>query len=80
MKKAVMESLILRLQEQLQTMTADRDAEKSMKATARMQRDKMTVVAMESYDLLKRIPGLSSHPLWLEVQAHLIKYKNCEKV
>lgn len=45
----------------LETMTADRDAEKSMKATARMQRDDMTLrnkVLRERPDLLAdRIPA-----------------------
>lgn len=56
---------------QLDTMRNDRDAEKDMKAKARMQRDKMTKRSAEAIALLKSITGLSDHPKWLEVQAFL---------
>lgn len=95
---------IQKLKLQLETMTADRDAEKSMKATARMQRDEQTKLAkqrqtkideldieareltryavmwkrlaVESYTLMKKIPGLNSHPLWLELQSYLKKFED----
>jgi hypothetical protein len=47
-ENAVIEAVIV-LQRKLDTMTADRDAEKSMKATARFQRNKMA----RMYDELK---------------------------
>lgn len=92
------------LELQLETMTNDRDAEKAMKAKARMQRDKQTQLASErlrqinalhtdivtlikagafwkglavdSYTMLKKIPGLNSHPLWLELQSYLKKFES----
>lgn len=95
---------IEKLKLQLETMTNDRDAEKSMKATARMQRDTQTKLAndrltqidalhtditnliragafwkglaVDSYTMLKKIPGLQSHPLWLELQSYLKKFED----
>lgn len=55
----------------VQTLEADRDAEKAMKATARMQRDKMTKRANDAIALLKSINGLHDHPKWLEIQAFI---------
>ena len=81
-----MEVLILTLQNQLQTMTADRDAEKTMKATARMQRDSQTKLAAhykaqfdEAHAFLKKIPGLHSGPLWDELKILLGKYQSAHQ-
>lgn len=53
-EQAALKLEIERLNRVLQTITADRDAEKSMKATARMQRDKMTAEVTRLRDLYQR--------------------------
>ena len=74
------------LELRLETITHDRDAEKSMKATARMQRDSQTRLAAyykakfdEAHEFLKKIPGLHSGPLWDELQQLLGKNRSAHQ-
>lgn len=55
----------------LQTMESDRDAEKDMKAKARIQRDKQTHRATKAIELLNSIQGINDHTKWLEVKTFL---------
>lgn len=66
-----LEQEIRDLKLKLETMENDRDAEKSMKAKARTQRDKMTKRSQDAIDLLNSIQGINDHTKWLEVKSFL---------